>query len=76
MQHIPQIQAAKTADGAYSYDSCFSFLKEKIKDADFSVANLELTCAGAPYSGYPNFSAPDAIVERNKRNCHTGTQSC
>jgi poly-gamma-glutamate synthesis protein (capsule biosynthesis protein) len=66
MQHITQIKAAETDVGVYRYDSCFSFLKEEIKNADFSVANLELTCAGAPYSGYPMFSAPDAIVEALK----------
>ena len=47
------------------YD-CSSFL-EDLKDdmggADLSVANMEFTLAGEPYSGYPSFSAPDSYPE-------------
>ncbi|MDR1984925.1 MAG: CapA family protein [Prevotellaceae bacterium] len=68
MQHIPQINAAKTTDGTYNYDSCFSFLADEIKYADFKAANLELTLSGTPYSGYPCFSAPDAIAETLKKS--------
>ncbi|MDR1553606.1 MAG: CapA family protein [Prevotellaceae bacterium] len=67
MQHSPQINAAKMSDGTYNYDSCFSFVASEIKYADFKVANLELTLSGAPYSGYPCFSAPDAIAETLKK---------
>ena len=67
MQHGPQINAAKEQNGTYNYDSCFFFLANEIKYADFKVANLELTLAGAPYSGYPCFSAPDAVAEALKK---------
>jgi poly-gamma-glutamate synthesis protein (capsule biosynthesis protein) len=67
MQHSPQINAAKMPDGTYNYDSCFSFVASEIEYADFRVANLEFTLAGAPYSGYPRFSAPDAIAETLKK---------
>ncbi|MDR2066010.1 MAG: CapA family protein [Prevotellaceae bacterium] len=67
MQHMPQINAAKMQDGTYNYDSCFSFVANEIKYADFKVANLELTLSGTPYSGYPCFSAPDAIAETLKK---------
>ena len=67
MQHTPQINAAKEQNGTYNYDSCFFFLASEIKYADFKVANLELTLAGAPYSGYPCFSAPDAVAEALKK---------
>ncbi|MDR3287749.1 MAG: CapA family protein [Prevotellaceae bacterium] len=67
MQHLPQINAAKMSDGTYNYESCFSFIADEIKYADFKAANLELTLAGVPYSGYPCFSAPDAIAETLKR---------
>ena len=43
------------------YD-CRDFLSELGEitlDADVSVANMEFTLAGPPYSGYPAFSAPD-----------------
>jgi poly-gamma-glutamate synthesis protein (capsule biosynthesis protein) len=68
MQHMPQINAAKMPNGTYNYDSCFSFVASEINYADFKVANLELTLAGAPYSGYPCFSAPDAIVGTLKKS--------
>jgi poly-gamma-glutamate synthesis protein (capsule biosynthesis protein) len=67
MQHMPQINAARMPNGTYNYDSCFSFVAGEIDYADFRVANLELTLAGAPYSGYPRFSAPDAIAETLKK---------
>ena len=47
------------------YD-CSSFIKELgsiTADADISIANLEFTLAGEPYSGYPAFSAPDSYAE-------------
>ena len=47
------------------YD-CSSFIKELgsiTADADISIANLEFTLAGKPYSGYPAFSAPDSYAE-------------
>ena len=43
------------------YD-CDGFLDELgaiTRDADISVANLEFSLAGKPYTGYPSFSAPD-----------------
>ncbi|MDR0755170.1 MAG: CapA family protein [Prevotellaceae bacterium] len=67
MQHMPQINAAKMPDGTYNYDSCFSFVADEIKYADFRVANLELTLSGTPYSGYPCFSAPNELAETLKK---------
>lgn len=34
-----------------------------IKEADITVANMEFTLAGKPYTGYPCFSAPDSYAE-------------
>lgn len=59
MQHGPQIKAASTTDGAYDYSRCFKYVKSDIANADFSLVNLECPLGGKPYSGYPNFSAPD-----------------
>lgn len=42
-----------------------TFLKDiapDLKAADISIANLEFTLAGEPYSGYPSFSAPDSYA--------------
>lgn len=61
MQHQGQIQAARTANG-YDYSTCFEYVEKEIKRADFSIANLEVTLGGKPYTGYPAFSAPDEFL--------------
>ncbi len=63
MGHGPQIQAAKldSTDG-YDYKPGFQFLRSALESADLSVANLEVTLAGPPYKGYPQFSSPDAYA--------------
>lgn len=65
MQHQAQIDAACTATG-YNYDSCFTLVKPEIEKADLAVANLEVTLAGKPYKGYPQFSAPDEYLKAVK----------
>ena len=59
MQHGPQIKAAKDSNDNYNYDHYFEFTNSLINSVDFAVANLEVTLAGEPYTGYPRFSAPD-----------------
>ncbi len=61
MQHQAQIDAAHTAKG-YDYTDCFLRVKQEIEKADLAVGNLEVTLAGKPYSGYPQFSAPDEFL--------------
>jgi len=64
MQHDGQIEAAynsKTKD--YEYDDGFKFVKPIINQYDIRVANLEVTQAGKPFKGYPQFSAPDELSE-------------
>ncbi|EJW90697.1 capsule biosynthesis protein capA [gut metagenome] len=61
MQHQGQINAARTVDG-YDYSPCFAYVKEAIRQADFAIANLEVTLGGKPYRGYPMFSAPDEYL--------------
>lgn len=58
MQHQSQIDAGKTSAG-YDYISCFKHIKDSVRAADLAIVNLEVTHAGKPYSGYPNFCAPD-----------------
>ncbi len=43
----------------YDCDGFFEELGSITRDADISVANLEFSLAGKPYTGYPSFSAPD-----------------
>jgi poly-gamma-glutamate synthesis protein (capsule biosynthesis protein) len=62
MGHMPQHNAAKQADGSYDYSPCFRYVKDYIQSADLAILNLEVPLAGKPYSGYPQFSAPDALA--------------
>lgn len=68
MQHMPQVEAAWDAPtNGYNYLACFEPIKPWISSADIAIANLETTLAGTPYSGYPMFSAPDALVSGLKQ---------
>lgn len=62
MQHDSQIRAAKLEKGGYDYSECFELVKPLIEKADVAIGNLELTLAGPPYKGYPQFSAPDELA--------------
>jgi poly-gamma-glutamate synthesis protein (capsule biosynthesis protein) len=63
MQHGPQIEAAWSSDDTcYNYHPCFSYVKPVVSAYDFAIANLEVTLAGKPFTGYPQFSAPDELA--------------
>jgi len=63
MGHDPQIEAAyNPITKKYHYDSVFKKIAPVIKNADFAIANLEVTLGGKPYKGYPQFSSPDALA--------------
>src|SRR5688572_17150153 len=63
MQHDSQINAAfDPYTGAYVYEECFSYMRPLFESLDLTIGNLELTLAGPPYKGYPQFSAPDALA--------------
>lgn len=62
MQHMPQIKSARQSDGSYDYGECFAGIKAEVERADIAIANFETTLAGQPYSGYPQFSAPDDFL--------------
>ncbi|MBQ3635148.1 MAG: CapA family protein [Bacteroidales bacterium] len=64
MQHDGQIKAAyDTATKGYDYSSYFRYLSPISLDADLAICNLEVTLGGAPYKGYPQFSAPDEYAQ-------------
>jgi len=64
MGHVPQIQSAfDSATGLYNYTDVFSEFKGLLTKADYAIANLEVTLGGEPYTGYPQFSSPDALVD-------------
>ena len=58
MGHTPVHEAALQEDGSYDYTACFKYVKDYVQSADLAIANLEVTLAGPPYTGYPQFSAP------------------
>lgn len=63
MQHDSQIKAAYNLSAKqYDYRSCFQFVKPYLSSADLAIGNLEVTLAGPPYKGYPQFSAPDELA--------------
>lgn len=86
MGHGPQIRAAwQDSTKEYNYDEVFSPLKKLISSVDFAIANLEVTLAGEPYDGYPQFSSPDnlavackesgidVLVTANNHSCDRGS---
>lgn len=64
MQHSKQYEVARRADGTYDYSACFKHVQSDIEEADYAVVNLECSLGGAPYSGYPCFSAPDEYAKQ------------
>ncbi len=62
MMHEKQITGARQQDGTYDFSSYFMFIEDEIREADISIANMEFTLAGEPYTGYPCFSAPDSFA--------------
>ena len=85
MGHGPQITSAyDSSTKTYNYNSVFKYVVPQISSADFCMANLEVTHAGKPYKGYPQFSSPDqlsvackesgidALVTSNNHSCDRG----
>ncbi len=62
MQHDSQIRAALNDSGTYDYLPSLQYVKPIISQADIAFVNLEVTLAGPPYKGYPQFSAPDQLA--------------
>ncbi len=44
------------------YEGFFKHIEKDIQGADIAVGNMEFPLAGKPWSGYPNFSGPDAYA--------------
>jgi poly-gamma-glutamate synthesis protein (capsule biosynthesis protein) len=63
MGHDEQIAGAWEPDHkVYNYEPTFRYVKPFIEQADIAIGNLEVTLAGPPYKGYPQFSSPDALA--------------
>jgi poly-gamma-glutamate synthesis protein (capsule biosynthesis protein) len=64
MGHSPQYKAAyNSKTDKFNYNPCFQYVRKYIESADLAICNLEVPIAGRPYSGYPNFSTPDALLD-------------
>ncbi len=68
MGHGMQITGAwrDGGDTSYNYLPVFEHVKSYISTADVAIANLEVTLAGAPYTGYPQFSTHHSFAEALK----------
>lgn len=63
MGHDTQIWSAENRQThTYNYDDVFQYIKPIISEADLAIANFEVTLAGPPYKGYPQFSSPAALA--------------
>lgn len=64
MMHMPQYNAAMNHEsGQVEFDSCYTFIRPILKEADVRIINFETTLAGPKYTGYPRFSAPNAYAD-------------
>jgi 2',3'-cyclic-nucleotide 2'-phosphodiesterase (5'-nucleotidase family) len=63
MGHDEQISGAYVdSTKSYDYEPTFRYIKDYISEADIAVGNLEVTLAGKPFKGYPQFSSPDELA--------------
>jgi poly-gamma-glutamate capsule biosynthesis protein CapA/YwtB (metallophosphatase superfamily) len=63
MGHDEQIWSAENREThQFSYDDVFQYISPVIEKSDIAIANLEVTLAGPPYTGYPQFSSPSALA--------------
>lgn len=66
MQHIPQVDAARTPQG-FDYSPSTQYVAPWLREADFTAINLETTLTSSDhYTGYPLFRSPIALAEHLK----------
>ncbi len=61
MMHSKQLE--------YEHREFLQYISGQLIEADFSIANLEFSLGGEPYSGYPNFSTPDSYADYLATDC-------
>src|SRR5664279_4913721 len=68
MGHDEQIWSAENREThTFNYDDVFKYIKPVIGEADIAIANFEVTLAGPPYMGYPQFSSPADLASACKK---------
>jgi poly-gamma-glutamate capsule biosynthesis protein CapA/YwtB (metallophosphatase superfamily) len=68
MGHDAQIESAwDSVNNSYNYEPTFRYVSEYISSVDLAIANLEVTLAGPPFKGYPQFSSPDELAVEAKK---------
>lgn len=65
MGHSTQINGARKegGDSCYNFKPVYQWVKAYISSADIAIANLEVTFASEPYTGYPRFSSPESLAK-------------
>jgi poly-gamma-glutamate capsule biosynthesis protein CapA/YwtB (metallophosphatase superfamily) len=64
MGHDEQITGAwDPSQKTYHYEPTFRYVRSFVEQADIAICNLEVTLAGPPYKGYPQFSSPDELAK-------------
>lgn len=67
MQHLPQVNAARSG-GGFDYSHSFVWVAGRFRSADLAVVNLETTLTRTNrYTGYPCFRSPVAVAEELAR---------
>jgi poly-gamma-glutamate capsule biosynthesis protein CapA/YwtB (metallophosphatase superfamily) len=68
MGHDAQIEGAWCDSlNGYDYEPTFRYLKPYLETVDIAIGNLEVTLAGPPHKGYPQFSSPDSLAIEAKK---------
>ncbi len=62
LMHTWLLNGGRQSDGSYDYDYMLKYLRPVTTTADVALADMEGTLAGEPYTGYPQFSSPDAVA--------------
>jgi poly-gamma-glutamate capsule biosynthesis protein CapA/YwtB (metallophosphatase superfamily) len=64
MCHSPQFQYSQVTKDSFDFVPVFRYINKYLKDADFTLGNLETVNAGKDkkYSGYPMFNSPDEFI--------------
>ncbi|MBN2662133.1 MAG: CapA family protein [Bacteroidales bacterium] len=67
MEHQSQIDnSLNTNTMQYDFSDQFEYITPIIEQCDATIANLEVTLSGPPFTGYPEFSSPDQLLDAIK----------